>query len=164
MYRKLSNKIKRLFTAPELDRARKWAGFISFNLSILLGACLLMPYRKLVSGALEKYVFCFLNRFFHLYCPTCGITRALDSILHLRFADAARENICVLVLVIMTAYFDLRAFIALLRREERIVKVKLVHVWLFIAALIVFGILRNVLLIRFGIDPLGDNIAYWSER
>ena len=66
------------------------------------------------------------------------------------------------VFVLAAAYFDLRAFIALLRHEKRICKVKLVYVWVFVACLLDFGAVRNILLVRFGIDPLGDNRAFWG--
>lgn len=147
---------------PDERRHRQqWTGFILFNCSILLGAAILMPYRRLADSVLKPYIYCFLNRYFHIYCPTCGMTRVFDSVLHLRFADAARENICILVLILLTAYFDIRAFIALLRRENKIFKVKLVHMWIFIAFLLIHAAVRNILLIRFGIDPLGDNLAFW---
>lgn len=85
----------------------------------------------------------------------------LDSLLHLDIAGAARANICILMLVFLTIYFDLRAFIALLRHEEKILKVRAVYVYTFIGVLIAFGVVRNILLIRYGIDPLGDNLAFW---
>ncbi len=146
----------------ETVRRRQWMGFIIFNASILLGAALLMPYRRLVSGALEKYVFCFVNKFLHLYCPTCGMTRALDSILHFHIIDAAKQNICVLAVVLLTAWFDLRAFIALLRREKTVLKLKFIHVWICLAIFLVFAVVRNLLLIYAGVDMLGENKAFWG--
>ncbi|MDD7594595.1 MAG: DUF2752 domain-containing protein [Clostridiales bacterium] len=151
-----------MLTDNRKKRQKQWTGFILFNSAILLGAALLMPYRQLASGALDKYLFCFANRFLHLYCPSCGITRALDSILHLHFIEAAKQNICVLALVLLVAYFDLRAFIALLRREDTVLKVKWVYVWVFTAFFIVFAVVRNLLLVYAGIDPLGDNKAFWG--
>lgn len=102
-------------SGAEVKRRMQWVYFIAFNGAILLGAALLMPYRHLADGVLKPFIFCFWNRCLHLYCPTCGITRMLDSLLHLRLLEAARENICMLVFVLAAAYFDLRAFIALLR-------------------------------------------------
>lgn len=156
-----TQKIKNISPA-ERRRRMQWTGFIIFNSAILLGAAALMPYRALADGALKNFIFCFWNRYLHIYCPTCGVTRMLDSLLHLRFADTARENICMLVFVFAVAYFDLRAFIALLRREDRIFKVRLVHMWIFIAFLLIHAVVRNILLIKYGIDPLGDNRAFWG--
>lgn len=82
--------------------------------------------------------------------------------IHLHFIEAAKQNICVLALVLLVAYFDLRAFIALLRREDTVLKVKWVYVWVFIAFFIVFAVVRNLLLVYAGIDPLGDNKAFWG--
>lgn len=155
-------KDRRALTDDKLTRRRQWTGFILFNSAILLGAALLAPYRRLAEGALDKYLFCFVNRFLHLYCPTCGITRALDSILHFHFVEAAKQNICVLALVLLTAWFDLRAFIALLRREKTILKVKMIHVWICIGGFLVFAAVRNILLVFAGIDPLGENKAFWG--
>lgn len=153
----------KILSPAEQRRRCQWLGFILFNSAILLGAAALMPYRRLADGALKNFIFCFWNRYMHIYCPTCGITRVFDSVLHLRFAEAAKENICILALILLTAYFDIRAFVALLRHEEKIFKVKLVYLWIFLACLIIHAIVRNILLIRFGIDPLGDNLAYWHQ-
>lgn len=154
-------------TAPNKSdphrRRMQWLGFAGFNLAILLGAALLPLYRYLADGALRQYIYCFQNRYLHIYCPTCGITRMLDSLLHLDIIGAARANICLLALVFLVAYFDLRALVSLLRREERILHVRAVYVYTFIGVLIAFGILRNILLIRFGIDPLGDNLTFWHS-
>ena len=78
------------------------------------------------------------------------------------FIEAAKQNICVLALVLLVEYFVLRAFIALLRREDTVLKVKWVYVWVFIAFFIVFAVVRNLLLVYAGIDPLGDNKAFWG--
>lgn len=155
---------KNISNDPVSHRRRKqWLGFMLFNLAILFGAAMLPIYRRLADGALKPYIYCFQNKYLHIYCPTCGITRMLDSLLHFDIIGAARANICLLILVFFAAYFDIRALIALLRREEKILKVRAIYVYIFIGALIAFGILRNVLLIRFGIDPLGDNLAFWHS-
>ena len=83
-----NQKVKNISPA-ERRRRMQWTGFILFNSAILLGAAALMPYRALADGALKNFIFCFWNRYLHIYCPTCGVTRMLDSLLHLRFADAA---------------------------------------------------------------------------
>lgn len=161
------NQQNNISPAPNMTDAHRrrmqWLGFAGFNLAILIGAALLPLYRHLADGALRPYIYCFQNRYLHIYCPTCGITRMLDSLLHLDIIGAARANICLLALVLLIAYFDLRALLSLLRREERILHVRAVYVYIFIGVLIAFGILRNILLIRYGIDPLGDNLAFWHS-
>ena len=80
----------------------------------------------------------------------------------LDFLAALQANAFALLLIAVILFFDARALIRLLRGEERIFNVpKWVYTVMFIL-MIAFWILRNVLAIGFGIDPLGDLSSAWN--
>lgn len=47
---------------------------------------------KPTSSIIEKPAFCFYYEYFHFLCPTCGVTRAFSSFMHLKFSQAFMYN------------------------------------------------------------------------
>ncbi len=97
----------------------------------------------------ERYDFypqCPVFRYFHVYCPGCGATRALAALLHLRIAEALHYNALVVLLVpVLLAYFAVACWKA--RRDEvftwpRVPAMGLTALLVMSAA---FGVLRNFL-------------------
>lgn len=80
------------------------------------------------------------------YCSGCGASRALRSILHLDFYQALRYNaIFILALPLLAAYFGALVLSYIRFGKDRISgKIPMKLVWVFIAAAVVYGILRNV--------------------
>lgn len=144
----------------KLKIRREWILFIIINSGFLAGALLLMPYRAIAGGALKNFIFCPIHELFQIYCPTCGVTRALDSILHLKFGQAWIQNPCIVLLVLLIAYYDIRAFISLIRGEERVCHIKRWQAFCYIGILIIHGVVRDIMLVNYGIDPLGDFPQY----
>ena len=106
---------------------------------------------------------CILHDLFHVYCPTCGGTRALEAMLRLDILQAIRFNALVVLLVLALFAWNVLALIRLLRGEKALYRIP---VWSWIAvggAILLFGIVRNVLMIAWGIDPLGDLLIFWKR-
>jgi len=106
---------------------------------------------------------CLLHDWFRVYCPMCGGTRALEAMLRFDFAEALRYNLLVVLLAFALLAWDMLAFVRLLRKEKNLYRVPM---WTWIAlgaAVLVFGILRNLLMILWGIDPLGDLNIFWNH-
>ncbi len=131
---------------------------------ILAAAALLFPvYVRLAEGISAGLPTCFLHDFLFLYCPLCGGTRAVSALLRFDFPAALRYNAFVVALIAAALIYDAVALVRLLRGKERLWRVP---GWLWIAAvavMVVFGIVRNVLMIGWGIDPLGDLSIIWNR-
>ena len=128
----------------------------------LLGLVLLFPlYQRLVDLVSPMIVGCFLHDRLFLYCPLCGGTRAVEALLHLRFAEAWQYNPLVVTGIFIFLALDLLALIRLLRGKR---KLYLIPGWGWIVALVIavaYGILRNYLMLRYGYDPTGDLVRFW---
>lgn len=80
-----------------------------------------------------------------LYCPGCGISRFCLALLRLDFAAALRSNMALFVilppaLVVLVAYV-----VKYIRTGQRkLAAWQSVLIWVMIAVLLVFGILRNL--------------------
>ena len=92
----------------------------------------------------------------------CGGTRAAEALLRLNLTDALRCNALVVAALPVALVFYLRAWRRLLRGESSLWRAP---AWVWIAAvsvMVLFGVARNVLMIGFGIDPLGDLWPVWN--
>ena len=128
-----------------------------------VAAALLFPlyarFADFLSFGLPK---CLLHDVFYVYCPLCGGTRAVEALLRLNLTDALRCNALVVAALPFALAFYLRAWRRLLRGESSLWRAP---AWVWIAAvsvMVLFGVARNVLMIGFGIDPLGDLWPVWN--
>ncbi len=130
--------------------------------AILLCLCLFPLYRTVAEKITSVLPGCFLHDRLFLYCPLCGGTRALAALLRLELRTAWELNAYVTVLVFLLLIFDLLSLIWLLRGKTRPPRIPR-PVWgVTAAALLVFGILRNYLMIAHGYDPAGDLGFFWA--
>lgn len=92
-----------------------------------------------------------------MYCPGCGGTRAVYSLLHLDFLSALKYNIIVPLMLVLYIYFNISAIISLKKGDDTLfTKSRLIPIYIFVGAIIVNFIVRNILLWGFGIDLIGD--------
>lgn len=136
--------------------------FILFH--ICVGACAaLFPLFRFAVGLLPSNLTgCILHDWVFLYCPLCGGTRALADLLRFDLLQAVRDNAFVALVALVAVVHYVVAWVRLLRGQATLFRF-LAWEWIaFGALLIAFGILRNVLMIRFGIDALGDLGAFWN--
>lgn len=130
----------------------------------LLGLLLLFPLYSLLTGLLPEWIpSCFLHDVLFLYCPFCGGTRAVESLFHLQFAEALRCNPFVPLLAVGFLAMDIRALLRLRRGERELYRTPN-WVWIALTVLFVlYGVYRNVMMIRCGHDPLGDLGWFWNR-
>ncbi len=136
--------------------------FALFHLIPLACAALFPLYRRLVGLLPQNMTGCILHDWLFLYCPLCGGTRAAEALLRLNFAAAFRANAYVTLLAVAALVHYIVAWVRLLRGGTVLFRFL---AWEWIAAavlLLVYGVLRNVVMIRFGRDPLGDLGAFWN--
>lgn len=94
---------------------------------------------------------------FGLYCPTCGMTRAAHALLSLDLSFAFGANPCLFVLLFAVLWYVGFGTVALIKGDETVFfRAGRWPLWLTLFSLILFFLLRNILLLFFHIDPLGD--------
>ncbi len=89
---------------------------------------------------------CPIYKIFHLYCPGCGITRAIISITKFNFYQAFRYNPFVVILLpFIFIYIFYTIYIYLFDKQNKIIKkIPSSIYYVLIILLIIYGILRNI--------------------
>ena len=135
--------------------------FLALHGAAILGLLLLPLYIKLATVLSGVFGGCIMHRLF-IYCPLCGGTRALSEIARFDFAAAWNHNALVVVLFAVLLGLDVWAWIRYFQKKEPLV---ILPKWSWIAFGAAFGIyfiLRNCLMIFFGVDPTGDLGYFWE--
>lgn len=100
---------------------------------------------------------CSFKTKFHIYCPGCGGTRALKALLQFHPIKSLYYNPIVIILII-----TIIILVILKTREKRynksVYKIRKRVLNSFLVTWLIYFIFRNILLIYFGIDFLGDFI------
>ena len=96
----------------------------------------------LVSSYFHFYIPCPIHKLTGLYCPGCGITRMLLSILKLDFIKAFKYNPLVFISLPIGIYLYIDY---LIKKDKSLYKKIPEKVWyIIIAIFIIYGILRNI--------------------
>ena len=105
---------------------------------------------------------CILHDAFHLYCPLCGGTRALISLCRGQLLSSLLQNPVSAYLTVGFVVFDVIALVRMLRRSPLpLVRIpKWYVIGAIVLAVLVF-IVRNALMIFYGIDNLDGLALYW---
>ena len=81
--------------------------------------------------------------FFHVFCPGCGGTRMVLSLLHLDFYQAFRYNPFLFILLI--AGFFYLFFMAIYYQKKRVFILPSIQSWIIlIVLLLVYAVMRNM--------------------
>ena len=137
--------------------------FLAVHACLLL-ACLLFPFAVQIGERYFSFPFgCFFHDYLFLYCPFCGGTRAVRSLLNLNLLDAVRYNLAVVIFGLFALVLDVIAFVRLRKSKDPILIYPKWGWGALLALFVIFWILRNLLMIFFGIDPTGDLGAVWQN-
>lgn len=91
------------------------------------------------------YLFCPIHKFLKLYCPGCGITRMILSILKLDFYKAFRYNMLLFILSPFFLFLFIESIYSDIKSKEPFYKRISNKVWYsLIIILIIYGVLRNI--------------------
>ncbi len=105
---------------------------------------------------------CGLKTFFHLYCPGCGGTHALEELLRLHPVRSFLYNPLVLYMAVCLIYYYVKFVVQLVKQHgNAFFSIYLGFLWAFLIIMVLFCIIRNILLVRYGVDYLGELAAYW---
>lgn len=136
--------------------------FLGFH-ALAVAAVLLFPYYRLGAGVVFSFLpSCLLHDVFHIYCPLCGGTRAVDAILHFHFPEAMRFNPLVVTFLLLAAVWYGIAWVRLFRGKSLLAPVPKALSVSIAVAFVGYWIVRNLLLIAFGVDPMGDLVGFWQ--
>ncbi len=135
--------------------------FLALHGAAILGALLLPLYMKLTSLISGVFGDCLMHRFF-IYCPLCGGTRAVAALTRFDFVAAWNYNAYVVILSFVALGLDVWAWVRYFQKKTPLLPLP-PWAWIaFCASLVFYLILRNVLMIFFGIDPTGDLGYFWE--
>lgn len=104
---------------------------------------------------------CVSYRFFHLYCPLCGGTRAIFALLELDVLGALRYNSFIFYLAFAAIAYDVKVCVGVFRGREDAFTMPKWLIWLTAVLFALFFVGRNLMMIAWGIDPIGDLVGYW---
>ena len=104
---------------------------------------------------LMKNAGCIVRDRFHIYCPGCGGTRAVEALLRLQpFRSLYYNPVVVLLIIVVICITGIR--IAESKRARKYNTAKILVLKLFLAIWLAYSVVRNILLVSCGIDLLGD--------
>ncbi len=141
-----------------MSRRRSFWTFhlIALGLAGIWIGCFLLFSRLRAEGLFV--VTCPLHDLLRIYCPLCGGSRAILSLLRFDLPTAFRSNPAVLLSLPVLLFYYVRALVVFARGG--VFSFRLPRKWTvaLISLFAAFFVLRNVLLLFFGVDPAGDFI------
>lgn len=113
---------------------------------------------------LKDLLFSCPTSFFHLYCPGCGGTRAISELLRLNILSSVRYNPNPLVWACALFYIDLRS-VWILKRKGTLERPYFSRTLFTVIVSVYFlnFILRNLLLVLWDVDFIGDHAEFWAH-
>ena len=91
----------------------------------------------------QDLFFCPILKYFHIYCPACGVTRMILSVLELDFYQAFRFNPLIFILLVILILFSIVQMFTFINKRKFIHINNKVYIGLVIV-LIVYTIMRNM--------------------
>jgi len=104
---------------------------------------------------------CVSYRFFHLYCPLCGGTRAIFALLELDVIGALRYNSFIFYLAFAAIFYDVKVCVGAFHGRADAFAMPKWLIWLTAVLFALFLVGRNLMMIAWGVDPIGDLVGYW---
>ena len=138
---------------------RALAVFLAVNLGIVAVSVVYTLFMNQLTES-GKYV-CRFQELFRLYCPGCGGSRSVKSLLKFDLVAAFLSYPPMLVMLAIFVALDTRLLISLIKDDFSVVlRFKLNTLILIPVAILLHFFVRNILLLSFGIDYLGDIIPH----
>lgn len=109
-----------------------------------------------LAGILPSFP-CPVHEILGIYCPGCGGTRAVLSLFHGHVLQSLFYNPAVLFGGLLVLYYEIGAIVTIVRRDGRYYLIKKMWpVYTYLGLIGICTIIRDVLLLGFGIDFIGD--------
>lgn len=106
--------------------------------------CIFVVY-LLISNILGIYIPCLFHEITGFFCPGCGITRMLHSILVLDFYQAFRYNQLIFVFLPVALYLYVDDVVKRKNKQKSAIQLIPRYLWIVIITIfIIFGVIRNI--------------------
>lgn len=111
---------------------------------------------------------CPVKLFSHLYCPGCGATRAIAYFFRGELWKSLCANPIILYGVAVFVYYYIKVTVCFIyksilkKQREFDFEYSLISLFLAAALVVLFAVIRDVLLVKFGYDYLGELTEYWN--
>lgn len=133
-----------------------WIVFLCVNAAALAALAMgyfLIPLLSAHVGGI--FSFCFIHDICHMYCMTCGATRATMALLAGDLLSALRYHAALVWTYAALLVIDIRALVRILRKKERPFLLPSAVWWGLLAVFCVYVLVRNIALAG-GWDWIGD--------
>lgn len=129
------------------------------NISLIAFAVIYTLYFSLTEGT-EHEIGCYVKENFHIYCPGCGGSRGLRAFLQLDFLSSFILFPAIDIAAVLVIGYDIRLLISLIKKDTSYTDNYRFFPFILIPIVILLNfVIRNILLICFGIDYIGDIIV-----
>lgn len=138
--------------------------FLSFSVLLLAGIGFLVYYHVNDIVFYDMPGNCILKILFHLYCPGCGGTRAVDAFLHGQFLKSFLYNPTIVYVAVYFLSYYIPAALKLAGIWKKHIN-NMIYLNMLVGLLILVVlnfVVRNLLLVYGGIDYIGECISYWQ--
>ena len=129
---------------------------IIMNSLLLLYAIAYTLYFNLTKGS-EREIVCVIKSTYGFYCPGCGGSRSLTEFMKLNFIKSFILYPAIPISALLVLGYDARLLISVIKRDSKYTDNYRFYEFILIPiAIILTFALRNILLLGFGIDIVGD--------
>ena len=142
-------------------RRKSILSFAIFHVAIVAAFLFFQMYRFVTRYIPLYFSSCAVHDFLHLYCPLCGGTRAVSALLHGNLPEALRYQPVVVIFVGIALVYYIMAWVHLFRKKPLMTRVPATLSIGFTVLLFGYCVVRNLLLVFFGIDSIGDLLPFW---
>ncbi len=106
---------------------------------------------------------CAFPLYFHIYCPGCGGTRAIRYLMRGDVIRSFMAHPIVLYLLILYIQSVCVSIYTIFIKKDMVVRyyVRIWELWVLLGIVVGSFLIRNLLLIFFGIDFLGECAPFW---
>ena len=112
-----------------------------------------------LSEGTEFFPPCKFKESFHLYCPGCGGSRSLRALFSFDFIESFILYPPIIISSLIILYYDILLLLSIIKKDTKYTdKFKFYPMILIAVSIILTFVVRNILLIYCGYDPIGDLI------
>ncbi|MBR1866756.1 MAG: DUF2752 domain-containing protein [Lachnospiraceae bacterium] len=130
--------------------------FLLVNMVSALALGVLLCVICLQQSGILPHIPCGVHDILHVYCPGCGGTRALSSLLQGKVICSLYYNPAIVLGILLIAYYEVGVLLTLYRRNgRRYYERKGWLVYGYLLILVLYSVGRDVLLFM-GYDLIGD--------